>query len=495
VITGLTLFVYKAYKLKFPLVPATTSTIWNVEATVSFEARYKPVKVDLYIPQSEKSLVVMDENFISRGFGLSTLDKGINRKAVWSIRNSRGRQLLFYRVVLHQLENKDPATSKAPSTPTKPYTTEPQLSAALSLIEEIQSHSADTDTFVTTLLQQIASSERNENLNLLLGSKPDKLRKMTTAYDVLAQAGIASRLVHGVRLEETKNAEVLHWLEVYESDRWKTHGPFSIEPGEPQEYLVWWRGQRPMVEIKGADRLAVNVAIARQVQSALDDAVLTSRAVNPYIVDYSLFDLPIATQAVYRVLLLIPLGALVVAIFRNIIGLKTFGTFMPVLIALAFRETQLLSGLVLFTIIIGIGLIVRSYIETLKLLLVPRLASVLVVVVLIMLGLSILTHRMGIEHGLSVALFPMVILTMTIERMMLTWEERGGLESLKQISGSLVVASISHLVMSNPNLEHLIFVFPELLLIVLALLILIGCYTGYRLLELFRFKGLIQKSV
>jgi len=39
-------------------------------------------------------------------------------------------------------------------------------------------------------------------------------------------------------------------------------------------------------------------------------------------------------------------------------------------------------------------------------------------------------------------------------------------------------------------LEHLIFTFPELLLVVLALVLLAGRYTGYRLLELSRFKAL-----
>jgi hypothetical protein len=42
-------------------------------------------------------------------------------------------------------------------------------------------------------------------------------------------------------------------------------------------------------------------------------------------------------------------------------------------------------------------------------------------------------------------------------------------------------------------LEHLIFVFPELLLIALAIVILLGRYTGYRLTEITRFKVLSGK--
>ena len=38
--------------------------------------------------------------------------------------------------------------------------------------------------------------------------------------------------------------------------------------------------------------------------------------------------------------------------------------------------------------------------------------------------------------------------------------------------------------------QHLVFVFPELLLVVLAATLLLGRYTGYRLTELVRFRAL-----
>jgi hypothetical protein len=190
--------------------------------------------------------------------------------------------------------------------------------------------------------------------------------------------------------------------------------------------------------------------------------------------------------------LLIPLGAFLLVILRNVIGIKTFGTFMPVLIALAFRETQLLWGVALFTLIVALGLAMRFYLEQLKLLLVPRLAAVLIVVVLLMAGISIISNQLGLERGLSIALFPMVILTMTIERMSIVWDERGPAEAIHQGLGSLAAATLVYLVMSNHFVAHLIFVFPELLLLVLAMTLLLGRYSGYRLFELFRFKVLAR---
>jgi hypothetical protein len=117
---------------------------------------------------------------------------------------------------------------------------------------------------------------------------------------------------------------------------------------------------------------------------------------------------------------------------------------------------------------------------------------VLIIVVLLMLIVSILSHKLGLDTGLSVALFPMVIISMTIERMSVLWEERGAGDALKAGAGSLVVAVIAYLAMGLDWLEHLIFTFPELLLVTLAIVILLGRYTGYRLTELKRFRALVE---
>jgi len=50
----------------------------------------------------------------------------------------------------------------------------------------------------------------------------------------------------------------------------------------------------------------------------------------------------------------------------------------------------------------------------------------------------------------------------------------------------------SALVMINPFFGHLTYNFPELLLVLLAVIILIGSYSGFRLLELFRFEPMTR---
>jgi hypothetical protein len=149
---------------------------------------------------------------------------------------------------------------------------------------------------------------------------------------------------------------------------------------------------------------------------------------------------------------------------------------------------------VLFTIITALGLSLRSYLEHLKLQMLPRLSVVLTFVVVLIAAISLFSHKLGLERGLSVALFPMVILTMTIERLSITWEERGGGHAMKVAIGTLFAASLAHIIMSVPELIYFVFTFPAVLLILVGFMLAMGRYRGYRLTELIRFKAFIKED-
>jgi len=519
VLIGLGLFLYKSLALKFPLRADTTTDVWNIEARVVVDADGGPVKIRLLIPSDHRRLRILDENFISRGYGLSTTtrDDG-NREAVWSIREASGRQILYYQAKItttlgNRTSNdqapppaeKRPGKKKAPPSgknksmgmPGAPGTSdlsELELTAARVIGAEIRQQSADLDTLVAALMQRLNSATLDRNSRLLMRRRGGRENRLRVAVDVLTVAGIPAQVVHGIRLEESgRGVPVQHWLQAHDGRRWRYYDATTGQPLKLTRYAAWWQGSEPAVRVDGGHSPRVTFSVNRNQLKGLSVASSAGRADSPWLVTLSLLSLPIETQGVYRVLLVIPLGVLMLVVLRNVVGLKTFGTFMPVLIALAFRQTQLLWGIVLFSVIVALGLSIRFYLDRLKLLLVPRLAAVLTVVVILMALLSIVSHRLGFERGLSVALFPMVIMTMTIERMSIVWDERGAQEALLQGLGSFAAAALAYLVMFQPALEHLVFVFPELLLIVLAVVLLFGRYSGYRLSELGRFKVLARK--
>lgn len=494
VLCGLGLFLYKTIVLQFPLVPDTSALLWNLEVQARFTAQDKPIKIGIYIPRNTAEFVILDENFISQGYGLitTTPEEG-NRRAIWSIRKASGKQSLYYRAVIRRMaSNYEPGEPKT-SPLTKPTLESPLLEAAQALAKDLLSKSADTETFVQALIKRIHNPSPDETISVLIGQNPTLETKLNTVVEVLKASGLPARVIHGIRIPDVPRTVLwVMWFQVYHNKMWRSFDPISGTPEIPKDYVEWWHGTNPFLESRGSKNIEYTVSVAPNYEEAIQAALLSTKLAMPNLLNFSLFNLPLQTQAVYRILLMVPLGALLLLVLRNIIGIKTFGTFMPILMALAFRETQLLWGIFLFSLVVSLGLGVRFYLEQLKLLLVPRLASLLIVVVLLMAFLSVLSYQLGFERGLSVALFPMVIITMTIERMCIVWEERGASESLQQGIGSLLVAALTYLTMTIPFVEHLLFVFPELLLVLLAGTLLLGRYSGFRLLELRRFKALVS---
>ena len=136
---GMSLFLYKVLALKFPLTPETQADVWNVETRISFIATNRPAKVSLYLPRNTKRFAIMDENFISRGYGLVTTKETeyANRRANWSKRRIRGEQSLYYRCVVRRINGEEKsARSKLPHI--EPFQFEgPHLAAAEALIAEL----------------------------------------------------------------------------------------------------------------------------------------------------------------------------------------------------------------------------------------------------------------------------------------------------------------------------------------------------------------------
>ena len=482
---GLMLFLYKALVLGFPLFSTSKSDVWQVEARLTIAARDEPVKATLTIPRTGSHFVVENENFVSRGFGLTTGVSDGSRLATWSKRRAEGRHTFYYTATVLQTATRT-TTITVPEVQVPEYNDQ-QRQAADDLLGQLQEQSADNDTLIRNLLKRAKYDAADEILRTLVPANLTLPKTLNAISRVLNYAGLAARPVHGIELaNSTVNIPVHHWLEVYDRG-WKAYD-FNTLDYLDGNYLTWWRGEKDMVQIKGATLERLTLSTQRSEETALKSAVLSGEQKNPIWQSFSLSSLPLDVQHVYRIILMIPIGALLLVLLRNVIGIKTFGTFMPILIALAFRETQLLWGFIFFTVIVSIGLGIRFYLENLKLLLVPRLASVLTIVILLMLLISVVTNKIEIERGLSVALFPMVILAMTIERMSIVWEERGASEAIQQGLGSLLVAALAYLLMTDDFLTHLIFIFPELLLLVLGSMLLLGRYTGYRLTELFRFK-------
>jgi len=329
-------------------------------------------------------------------------------------------------------------------------------------------------------------SDAAETLQQRQGTTLGRARAMVA---LCRAAKIPARLVTGFSLEPSLDAQQYYWVEVFSKKNWLPYDPENGYAGElPVTYLPIRRDGIDIVRMPNVSAYSARYSIRQMLPPPALVAIPEKRLWS--IVD--LTRLPPGMQAIVILILLLPIGALITAIFRNIIGLRTFGTFTPSLIALSFVHADLRTGAVVFFIVLTIGIVARLLLNKLKLLMVARLSVILTMVVLCMiLAVSILDY-LGLTPSASAVLLPMVILTMMIERFNIAAEEDGHPEAFKMFAGTLAVAICCLFVFRIEEIGRLMLTFPEAQLLNVAALLLIGRYSGYRLTELWRFQDIAQ---
>jgi len=491
---GLGQAMHRHYVYGVPWVPGSEKFIWSIEARIEFTARGEPVTVKLRRPSDQAAFSVLDESGASPGYGLSFLQVGSQPTAQWSIREASGRQLLYYRVKLLQRDRDASDLDAAPPPPLRvPSWEEPYATAARTVLGQAVSLSADPFSLTRQLLQQFRAGDRAQNEQLLLDVAGEENLPRLIA-DMLQSRGIPAAVVYGLRLEDGRRRQKLKpLLRVWSGDDSEVF-PIVAESTDPQLPLMLWQPTRGYVlEVNGGSRSNLSFSMLR---SAITNygQVASSLGETEDWLGFSIHALPIEEQAIFKTILLLPVGALVVCLLRILVGLRTSGTFMPVLIALAFIQTSLVTGLIGFLLVVAVGLMIRSYMSHLNLLLVARISAVIITVITIIAFFSIFSYRVGLTEGLKITFFPMIILSWTVERMSILWEEEGWKEVAVQGFGSLLTAVVAYLAMTNPLVRHLSFNFIGLQFVALALIMLLGSYTGYRLLELRRFSSLTDHA-
>ena len=489
---GIAITAYQIFILGIPVTEDETDDLWNIDAKVEFQANPRePVKLQMYVPPLNQEFVSLNESFISNNYGVSINRADGNRRVTWSARRVNGKQTLYYRLVLTRRYSGEQTKATGPIFRDSIPVEGAEKIAAEALLSPIRQHSADVETFISEAIKRV-NNANDDNVKLLLGGDASTPNKARVIELLLSIAHVPMERVHTVRLQADMAQSPELWLRSFNGDKWLYFNPETGEQGLPDDRLVWWTGNEPLMNLEGGRNPQVTFTLNSSEMNAIRLAKLTDENTDADFLEYSLYGLPLQTQQTYQIMIMIPIGVLVILILRNLGGLQTLGTFTPVLIALAFRETQIGFGIILFTVITAMGLSLRSYLEHLKLQMLPRLSVVLTFVVVLIAVISLFSHKLGLERGLSVSLFPMVILTMTIERLSITWEERGGGHAFKVAVGTLIAAALAFLLMNIPELTYFMFTFPAVLLIMVGFMLAMGRYRGYRLTELFRFKAFLK---
>jgi hypothetical protein len=348
--------------------------------------------------------------------------------------------------------------------------------------------------FVTEKIQREPSPGQASPtaLECLQAERGDALAQSRLLVALCRNRGIPARLVHGLVLHKNTEQNAHVWVEAWAGDHWMAMCPLHHHCGRvPPSYLVF--GYEDFALVRGFNIAELDSSFLVQPQGAAAPPPAES-PVKRFFQRISLFTLPPAESRLVEFLLLLPVSALIICFFRNIIGLPSFGTFAPGLIGLAFREFESLPGVLVFVAILLIGWCLRRGLDRFHLLQVPRTSLMLSLVVVVLIALIVAANYRDLAATRYISLFPMIILTGMIERFWTLESEDGAWSSFKTLFCTLLIAATISLLLSIPGVVRHLMRYPETIGLVMAGQLLIGRYTGYRLSELWRFRDLVTEQ-
>lgn len=193
-------------------------------------------------------------------------------------------------------------------------------------------------------------------------------------------------------------------------------------------------------------------------------------------------------------ILMLPIIATLIAFLRQVVGIKAFGIYTPLIITFAFLATNGIKyGIAIFLAVLLAGLLMRFILKPFRLLYLPRVAIMLSVVAIFILFFLVLggnLHRTGLA---AVSIFPILIMITLVEKFVAVQIEKGSRTAIILAVETLIISLLGYYLASWGLLIKLLATQPWIILLTLPVNILLGKWTGLRLSEYLRFKEVIKK--
>jgi len=193
-------------------------------------------------------------------------------------------------------------------------------------------------------------------------------------------------------------------------------------------------------------------------------------------------------------ILMLPIIATIVALVRQVIGFKTFGIYIPSILTIILLSTGIVPGLIIFIVVLVSGFFVRWLLAKVRLMYLPRMALMLTIVSLIVLGVIAFSGYLGSFYLSHLSIFAILIMIILVERFLNVQIERGGKEALVLSVETLVISIIGYFILVWQAFQNFIFTYPWIVLVIILINIFLGRWTGLRLSEYIRFRGLLENG-
>jgi hypothetical protein len=201
------------------------------------------------------------------------------------------------------------------------------------------------------------------------------------------------------------------------------------------------------------------------------------------------------TPKTVALLLLLTVVTAFIAGVRHLVGVRSFGIFMPAALSVVFVTIGPIFGVGFFILIIGIASAVRFGLRRARIHLqyLPRMSFILwSVVICVLLVLFSAPIFGGVDLG-GISVLPLFILILLAEDFIRVQLGKSVKAAISLTSETLILAFVCYLILSFIPFQKFALLNPEILLIgVVGVDFVLGKYIGLRFLEIWRFRKLIK---
>lgn len=349
--------------------------------------------------------------------------------------------------------------------------------ATTEIVEQLSKTALSSDVLIEKLFDHVSNNVRikrrsnNNSETVLSTQRATSLGFNRTLVALLRTAHLPARIVTGVNLQVTAAQQPYYWTEVYSDEKWVPLDPVHGHMNQlPAFYIPMRKGGSELVKTENATINATTwkIEITRTPTSLLTSGekklsdILDLNRLSP------------GNRENLGVLLLLPLGVLLTEMLRQLMGVRTYGTFTPTLLALAIIHVDRITAVIIFLIVTIIGVSIRSYLQKMGLQRKPLLGIVFTLVAISM--TFVVSGFMYFDSTMDavVVLLPVVILTMLVDRIYSIADELGVRTAMIRLLWTAIAAFLSLLVLLQAHWSHWLVTYPELHALTLAAIIFVS---------------------
>lgn len=510
-LTAVLMIGYKVIYLGYSFGNIIPQLKYDVDVSMAFQGFGEPVKVQTYLPASDSRQNISDEVNNSGSLNLELITEEGGRLAKWRDESVNGHRQIVY--------------SFSVSADRIRYEIDEGVDIPEFYPNSFGDYLAATDTIqledpaIESIYMKTVPKTKNTKKVLKViydyasGLKPMPFKGLTDAataaklgegscngksrlFVALARkANIPARLVGGLILKDSTKRISHQWAEAYVNGYWIPFDTLNDHYMEiPENYLSLYTGDKTLFVHSPNINFDYFFKIKKRLSTREDFVTnLGEHPLNIFQVwdTFTKIGIPVS---LLKIIIMLPLGAFIVVIFRNVIGLETFGTFLPALIAAASRETGFMWGITGFLIVITVVALLRWPLDKWGVLHTPKMSILMICVITVMLGLTVIGVRMKLFELAHISLFPMAVMTITAERFAILQIEEGTKRAFKVVLMTSVVIGFCYMAMNSLAMEALFLAFPEMMLFLIVLNLWIGRWIGIRVTEMERFKWLVKRE-